>query len=82
MRLYGAIDRHRIVHYSNTTERTFKIASELVRTGVKPAKTAEAIFGSYHWPKIELLSQVLGTAQRDESGHVALDAPDAPRCRN
>src|SRR5260370_20018062 len=57
-------------HYSNTTERTFKIASELVRTGVKPAKTAEAIFGSYHWPKIQLLSQVLGTAQRDESEHV------------
>src|SRR5512132_3091435 len=58
-------------HYSNTTERTFKIASELVRTGVKPAKSAEAIFGSYQWPKIELLSQVLGTAKRDESGHVA-----------
>jgi len=58
-------------HYSNTTERTFKIASELIRTGVKPAKTAEAIFGSYQWPKIELLSQVLATAQRDESGHVA-----------
>jgi bifunctional oligoribonuclease and PAP phosphatase NrnA len=58
-------------HYSNTTERTFKIASELVRTGVKPAKSAEAIFGSYHWAKIELLSQVLATAQRDESGHVA-----------
>jgi len=58
-------------HYSNTTERTFKIASELVRTGVKPAKTAEAIFGSYEWPKIELLSQVLSTARRDESGHVA-----------
>ncbi len=58
-------------HYSNTTERTFKIASELVRTGVKPAKTAEAIFGSYQWPKIQLLSQVLGTAKRDETGHVA-----------
>src|SRR5437773_9643140 len=58
-------------HYSNTTERTFKIASELVRTGVKPAKTAEAIFGSYKWPKIELLSQVLATAKRDDSGHVA-----------
>src|SRR5437773_5674176 len=28
-------------HYSNTTERTFKIASELVRTGVRPAKSAE-----------------------------------------
>src|SRR5437762_432647 len=58
-------------HYSNTTERTFKIASELIRTGVKPAKTAEAIFGSYQWPKIELLSQVLSTAKRDETGHVA-----------
>src|ERR1700704_6827053 len=58
-------------HYSNTTERTFKVASELVRTGVKPAKTAEAIFGSYQWPKIELLGQVLATARRDESGHVA-----------
>jgi phosphoesterase RecJ-like protein len=58
-------------HYSNTTERTFKIASELVRTGVKPAKTAEAIFGSYQWPKIELLSQVLSTARRDDTGHVA-----------
>src|SRR5215471_4923297 len=58
-------------HYSNTTERTFKIASELVRIGVKPAKTAEALFGSYEWPKIELLSHVLSTAQRDPSGHVA-----------
>lgn len=58
-------------HYSNTTERTFKIASELVRTGVRPAKTAEAIFGNYQWPKIELLSHVLSTARRDDTGHVA-----------
>ena len=58
-------------HYSNTTERTFKIASELVRTGVRPAKSAEAIFASYRWSKIELLSRVLGTARRDETGHVA-----------
>src|SRR6266436_189433 len=58
-------------HYSNTTERTFKIASELVRTGVRPARSAEAIFGSYQWSKIELLSRVLSTAQRDDSGHVA-----------
>jgi len=58
-------------HYSNTTERTFKIASELVRTGVKPAKTAEAIFGSYQWPKSALLGHVLATAKRDDTGHVA-----------
>jgi bifunctional oligoribonuclease and PAP phosphatase NrnA len=57
-------------HYSNTTERTFKIASELVRAGVRPARIAEAIFGSYEWPKIELLSQVLATARRDQTGQV------------
>src|SRR5947208_3951137 len=58
-------------HYSNTTERIFKIASVLVRIGVQPAKTADAIFGSYEWPKIELLSHVLSTARRDPTGHVA-----------
>ena len=42
-----------------------------MRIGVKPAKTAEAIFGSYQWPKIELLSAVLATAKRDETGQVA-----------
>ena len=58
-------------HYSNTTERTFKVASELVRTGVKPAKTAEAVFASYPWSRIQLLGEVLSTARRDTSGRVA-----------
>src|SRR5258708_35043104 len=58
-------------HYSNTTERTFKIASEIVRMGVRPARSAEATFGSYQWPKIEMLGQVLATAKRDDTGHVA-----------
>lgn len=58
-------------HYSNTTERTFKVASELVRTGVKPAKTAEAVFASYPWSRIELMGAVLSTARRDETGRVA-----------
>lgn len=58
-------------HYSNTTERTFKVASELVRTGVKPAKTAEAVFASYPWSRIELMGAVMSTARRDESGRVA-----------
>src|SRR5919198_3323086 len=53
-------------HYSNTTERTFKIASELVRTGVRPAKTAEALFASYPWSRIQLMGEVLSTARRDE----------------
>jgi len=58
-------------HYSNTTERTFKVASELVRTGVKPAKTAEAVFASYPWSRIELMGAVMSTARRDETGRVA-----------
>jgi phosphoesterase RecJ-like protein len=58
-------------HYSNTTERTFKVASELVRTGVRPAKTAEAVFASYPWSRIQLLGEVLTTARRDITGQVA-----------
>jgi phosphoesterase RecJ-like protein len=59
-------------HYSNTTERTFKVASELVRAGVKPAKVSQAVFSNYPWSKIELMSRVLGTARRDETGRVAV----------
>lgn len=58
-------------HYANTTERTFKVASELVRAGVKPAKVSQAVFGSYPWSKIRLTSLVLGTVERDPSGRVA-----------
>src|SRR2546428_2690669 len=58
-------------HYSNTTERTFKVASELVRSGVKPAKTAEAVFASYPWSRIRLMGEVLSSAKRDSSGRVA-----------
>ncbi|HLL77462.1 MAG TPA: bifunctional oligoribonuclease/PAP phosphatase NrnA [Pyrinomonadaceae bacterium] len=58
-------------HYSNTSERTFKIASELVRAGVKPAKVAQAVFNNHPWSKIELGARVMGTARRDPSGRVA-----------
>jgi bifunctional oligoribonuclease and PAP phosphatase NrnA len=59
-------------HFSNTTERTFKVASELLRTGVKPAKTAEAVFASYPWSRIQLMGAVLSTARRDATGRVAI----------
>ena len=58
-------------HYSNTTERTFKVASELLRTGVKPAKAAEAVFASYPWSRIQLMGAVLSTARRDSTGRIA-----------
>ena len=58
-------------HYSNTTDRTFKVASELVKAGAQPAKLSEAVFNSYPWCKLELMAQVMATAKRDESGRVA-----------
>ncbi|MGH9942759.1 MAG: DHH family phosphoesterase [Pyrinomonadaceae bacterium] len=58
-------------HYSNTSERTFKVASELVRAGVKPAKIAQAVFSNYPWSKIALMGDVLATARHDPSGRVA-----------
>src|SRR2546421_6866757 len=58
-------------HYSNTTERTFKVASELVRAGVKPAKVAQAVYSNYPWSKVELMKEVLSTIRHDESGRVA-----------
>lgn len=58
-------------HYSNTTERTFKIASELVRRGVKPAHISQALFYSYPFSKIKILGMVLSTLHRDDSGRIA-----------
>ena len=58
-------------HFSNTTERTFKVASELVRRGVEPANISQAIFYSNRYSKIKLLGMALSTMQCDESGHIA-----------
>src|SRR5213076_2892273 len=54
-------------HYSNTSERTFKVASELVRAGVKPAKISQAVYSNYPWSKLELMKEVLSTIRHDES---------------
>jgi bifunctional oligoribonuclease and PAP phosphatase NrnA len=58
-------------HYPNTTERTLKVASELVKVGVKPAQISEAVYNSYPWSRIELMRQVLATVRRSESGRIA-----------
>src|SRR5215471_8529255 len=58
-------------HLSNTTERTFKVASELVRHGAQPAKLSQAIFYNYPYAKVLLAGAVLSTLQRDESGRIA-----------
>ena len=58
-------------HFSNTTDRTLKVASELVRAGVKPADISEAVYNSYPWSRIELMRRVLDTVKRDQSGRIA-----------
>jgi phosphoesterase RecJ-like protein len=58
-------------HYSNTTERTFKVASELVRYGVKPHTIAEMSYNSYPWSRVELMTKVMATIKRDDTGRVA-----------
>jgi len=58
-------------HFPNTTDRTLKVASELIKVGVKPAQISEAVYNSYPWSRIELMRQVLNTVKRDASGRVA-----------
>ncbi|MGI8556075.1 MAG: DHH family phosphoesterase [Pyrinomonadaceae bacterium] len=58
-------------HFPNTTERTLKVASELVKAGAKPAQISEVVYNSYSWSRIELMRQVLTTIRRDETGRVA-----------
>jgi phosphoesterase RecJ-like protein len=58
-------------HFPNTTDRTLKVASELVKVGVKPAEISEMIYNSYTWGRLELMREVLNTVRRDASGRVA-----------
>jgi phosphoesterase RecJ-like protein len=58
-------------HFSNTTDRTLKVASELIKAGVKPEEISEAVYNNYPWSRIELMRHVIGTIKRDESGRVA-----------
>src|SRR5690606_612402 len=58
-------------HFSNTTDRTLKVASELIKAGARPAATSEAVYNNYPWSRIELMRRVLDTVRRDESGKVA-----------
>src|SRR5687767_392281 len=59
-------------HFSNTTDRTLKVASELIKAGAKPAVISEAVYNNYPWSRIELMRQVLDTVRRDETGKVAM----------
>ncbi|MCB1025533.1 MAG: bifunctional oligoribonuclease/PAP phosphatase NrnA, partial [Acidobacteria bacterium] len=59
-------------HFPNTTERTLKVASELVKVGVKPSRISEAVYNSYSWSRIALMQKVLATVKRERTGRVAM----------
>lgn len=58
-------------HFPNTSDRTLKVASELIKAGAKPEKISEAVYNNYPWSRIELMRQVLATVKRDETGRIA-----------
>jgi phosphoesterase RecJ-like protein len=58
-------------HFSNTTDRTLKVASELVKAGAKPAAISETVYNNYPWSRIELMRQVIGTIKRHDDGRIA-----------
>lgn len=58
-------------HFPNTTARTLKVASELVKVGVQPSTISEAVYNSYSWSRIELMQVVMATVKRDGSGRIA-----------
>ena len=57
--------------YPNTSDRTLKVASELIRAGAKPEKIGQAVYANFPWSRIELMRQVLATVHRDPTGRVA-----------
>ncbi|HTH51275.1 MAG TPA: bifunctional oligoribonuclease/PAP phosphatase NrnA [Pyrinomonadaceae bacterium] len=58
-------------HFPNTSDRTLKVASELIRAGAEPTKIGNSVYYSYPWSRIELMRQVLATVKRDDTGKVA-----------
>jgi len=59
-------------HFSNTSDRTLKVASELIKAGALPSKIGEAVYNNYPWSRIELMRCVLGTVKRDALGKIAI----------
>lgn len=58
-------------HFPNTSDRTLKVASELIKAGARPSQIGEAVYNNYPWSRIELMHRVLSTVKRDSTGRIA-----------
>jgi phosphoesterase RecJ-like protein len=56
--------------YDNTTAETFAIAEELLKLGVSPDKTANAVYENRSWPAVKLLAAALENAQSIAKGKI------------
>ncbi|MCX5750158.1 MAG: bifunctional oligoribonuclease/PAP phosphatase NrnA [Candidatus Saganbacteria bacterium] len=56
--------------YDNTTAETFAIAEEMLKLGVSPDKTANAVYENRSWPAIKLLAAALENAQSTAEGKI------------
>ncbi len=68
--------------FSNTTERSFSIAAELVSHGASPGKIAEKVYLSQPYARIRLLAKVLETLQIHPSGQIAWISLSQPVLRD
>ncbi|NIM07954.1 MAG: bifunctional oligoribonuclease/PAP phosphatase NrnA, partial [Planctomycetales bacterium] len=57
--------------YSNTSERTFRIASELVGCGVQPWRVAQQLFQRNRVGKLRLLALILNGMEVNRDGRMA-----------
>lgn len=58
-------------HFPNTTDRTLKVASELVRLGANPARVSRAIYYSHSFSKLKLMGLAFSSITRDPTGRIA-----------
>ena len=59
-------------HFPNTSDRTLKVASELIKAGAEPTKIGNSVYYNYPWSRIELMRQTLATVRRDATGRIAM----------
>jgi len=69
-------------HFPNTSDRTLKVASELIKAGAEPTKIGNSVYYNYPWSRIELMRQVLATVRRDETSRIAMMRQTAEMERN
>ena len=57
--------------FSNSSDRAFEAAAELVRKGARPEQISQWLYESRSLPSLKLLEAMLGSLELDQTGRVA-----------